>query len=437
MKRRREEELQEVDDMESHHGRKWTKGETIGRGSFGTVSLARAKRRNTRQSYFPPVMAVKWAEVSRSCSLQKEKEVLANLGRCPHILHCFGDEITTENGEMIYNMLLEYGSGGTLADQIKKAKASGGLPESDVKRYTRSILEGLNHIHARGYVHCDIKPENILLMSPPASPCCSSRKRKRKSRGGDYVVKIGDFGLAKKVYQNKRKLLEPCWRGTPLYMSPESIIDNIQEPPSDIWALGCLVVEMVSGKPVWDSEPDVDVDDFLSQICLGRELPRIPSEMSKEGKDFLKRCFVRTAKYRWTADMLLLHPFIAGEGVQEVGEVLCSEPSTSVVSSLWSCSLTDYYIQQEEARAQTSSSSSINDWNLLGEADSPVSSWSEDVGKTAEEEIKVYRKRRKYNTSSDAFKTSPQSSSSTGQQQWSNRNLAASPESILAIPADI
>ncbi|KAM7461354.1 hypothetical protein LguiA_029475 [Lonicera macranthoides] len=78
-------------------------------------------------------------------------------------IRCFGEETTIcENGEMAYNLLLEYGSGETLADLIKKSNGKG-LPESKVKCYNRSILKVLYHIHGCGYVHCDLKPDNILL----------------------------------------------------------------------------------------------------------------------------------------------------------------------------------------------------------------------------------------------------------------------------------
>ena len=77
---------------------------------------------------------------------------------------------------MVYNLLLEYASGGTLSDLIKKLGGVG-LHDSDIKRYTKSMLKGLSHVHDCGYVHCDLKPENVLLVS---------------STNEGFVVKIGD-----------------------------------------------------------------------------------------------------------------------------------------------------------------------------------------------------------------------------------------------------
>ncbi|XP_041015658.1 mitogen-activated protein kinase kinase kinase 20-like [Juglans microcarpa x Juglans regia] len=121
-------------------------------------------------------------EVSVSGSLQKEKEVLNNEEGSPYVIDCFGEEITTqEKGEMVYNLLLEYASKGTLANSIEKSDGCQ-LPKTDVKRYTWSILKGLSHIHDCGFIHCDLKPENVLLV-PAISP------------SSNFVAKIGDFGL--------------------------------------------------------------------------------------------------------------------------------------------------------------------------------------------------------------------------------------------------
>ncbi|XP_047177243.1 mitogen-activated protein kinase kinase kinase 20-like [Vigna umbellata] len=90
-------------------------------------------------------------------------------------------------------------------------------------------MEGLKHIHEQGFVHCDVKLQNVLVF--------------------DGEVKIANYELAKEKGEKQGK----CeFRGTPLFMSSESVNDNEYEPPADIWALGCAVMEMVTGKPAWD-----------------------------------------------------------------------------------------------------------------------------------------------------------------------------------------
>lgn len=285
----------------------WFRGSMIGKGSFGRVYLATLKNPGSKYSSYPSLMAVKSAEVSSSGSIQKEREVLSNVRGCPDIIRCFGEETTIgDNGAVVYNLLLEYGSGGTLAERIKQSGGNG-LSEFEVKVFTRSILRGLNHIHESGYVHCDLKPDNILLVP-------DSGRRVFPN----FRAKIADFGLAKRAKQSKKRKLEPYWRGTPLYLSPEAVLDKVQDPPCDIWALGCIVLQMLTGKPPWNEKKELSADEILTKI--GRELPKIPNEISKDARDFLKGCFVRKSMFRLTAEMLLNHSFVEGLGRDDADE---------------------------------------------------------------------------------------------------------------------
>ncbi|KAE8704794.1 protein RALF-like 34-like [Hibiscus syriacus] len=263
----------------------WVRGDAIGHGSFGTVNLV------VPREGFPssPLMAVKSCDIIHSVSLKNEKEVLEKLGFCPQIIRCFGDDYTVENGEKLYNMFLEYSNRGSLADQVKKI--GGNILESDVRRYVRSILKGLSFVHARGFVHCDIKLQNILLF-------------------GNGDVKIADFGLAKRNGVEKQKMEI---RGTPLNIAPESVNGCGYDSPVDIWALGCAIVEMFTGKPAWNFKPGTNVAALLIQIGTSNELPGIPEDLSDEGKDFIGKCFVKDPKKRWTAEMLLDHPFMTDD----------------------------------------------------------------------------------------------------------------------------
>ncbi|KAG5537389.1 hypothetical protein RHGRI_024728 [Rhododendron griersonianum] len=370
MKRKKEEEegqrkevkQRSVCDAYGGDGVAWFRGGMIGQGSFGSVYLANSKKPNSKYACFPPLMAVKSAEVSVSGTIQKEREVLSNIGMHPNIIGCFGEEITTgENGEMVYNLLLEYGSGGTLADLIEKSGGCG-LPESHVKRYARSILLGLNHIHGCGYVHCDLKPGNILLVP------------KNCGFGGtEYKPKIGDFGLAKRAKQsnNKKRKVDPFyWRGTPMYLSPEVVVDNVQEPPSDIWALGCIVLEMITGKPPWVGKGDLDREELLRLIGKGHESPKIPDELSKEGREFLKSCFSRKTMFRLTAEMLLNHSFL--EGLVDDVDVVEEEDGFLDAGDI------DSSFMLYETDEECSSSLLSDDGGFVYEEEVFLSSWFED-----------------------------------------------------------
>lgn len=275
----------------------WVRGETVGRGSFGKVSLAMPRYGVAGVS---PVMVVKSCPAAQSASLLNEKRVLDELQGCPEIVRCFGDSYSFENGEKVYNVLLEFASRGSLADRFKDS-GDQWLPGFETRRYTKALLRGLRFIHEMGYVHCDVKLDNILL-------------------GDDGRIRIADFGLAKK-YGKKSFGCE--LRGTPMYMSPEMVASGEQGPAADVWALGCVVAEMATGEPAWNCS---NVAALLMRIGVGEEVPEIPGKLSPEGKDFLEKCFLKDPRKRWTAEMLLNHPFVAGH--HDGGEEFCAATVT-------------------------------------------------------------------------------------------------------------
>ncbi|XP_021834545.1 serine/threonine-protein kinase ppk21-like [Prunus avium] len=130
------------------------------------------------------------------------------------------------------------------------------LPEYDVRRYTRSILEG---IHKCDYDHCDLKPDNILLV----------RTTTTSSGGTSFVAKIADFGLAKKPKENYSR-----WRNTPRYLSPQAFI----------WSLSCIVFEMLTGKSPCDGYNPNNLHDMLmfDHLCTCK----IPTGISDAARDF-------------------------------------------------------------------------------------------------------------------------------------------------------
>uniref|UniRef100_A0A7N0TAD3 Protein kinase domain-containing protein n=1 Tax=Kalanchoe fedtschenkoi TaxID=63787 RepID=A0A7N0TAD3_KALFE len=263
----------------------WVRGETIGHGSFGKVDLAIL---NSGAG----LMAVKSAPVYSSESLRHEREVLGLLGDSENVIRCFGDSFSSEKGERLYNIFLEYAAGGSLYDRVREYGGEG-LSEAEVRSYARSVLSGLKDIHSSGFVHCDVKLQNILLCS--------------ENCGNGAVAKIADFGLAKK--QNRGAGYRDEFRGTPLYMAPETVVSGEFESPGDIWAVGCAVVEMLTGAPAWKNESNV----ASLLLKISQQSPEIPQNLSPEIRDFLDKCFIRDAAKRWTAEMLLDHQFIAAQ----------------------------------------------------------------------------------------------------------------------------
>ncbi|KAJ9689392.1 hypothetical protein PVL29_014871 [Vitis rotundifolia] len=282
----------------------------LGQGSFASVYSAKLRSKslvvfiddNGGSCIMPSELAVKSAETSKASSLHSEMEILGVLNSNSYVVHCYRDEITRSGDEKLYyNILVEKCCGGSLGSRIKNSGGVG-LPENEVRCYTRDIVRGLSCIHGHGYVHCDIKPDNILLVST----CCNG-----------FRAKIGDFGLAKEAYYDPAdKDDEGCSgvRGTFRYMSPELLTHNMQCWLSDIWVLGCVVIEMMTGKQVWSCEQFEGVGDLLRRITYCPEFPEFPSNISEQERHFLESSL-----------MLLWHPFLSENGQRSVSNLLMEE----------------------------------------------------------------------------------------------------------------
>ncbi|CAN6987730.1 unnamed protein product [Brassica rapa subsp. trilocularis] len=274
----------------------WTRGPVIGRGSTATVSTAIS---NSGEMF-----AVKSADFSSSAFLQKEQSILSTLSS-PHIVKYIGSDVTREKEGLVYNLLMEYVSGGSLHDLIKNS--GGKLPEPVIRSYTRQILRGLSFLHERGIVHCDLKSQNVLVEE------------------NGVVCKIADMGCAKPV-------LKSGFSGTPAFMAPEVARGEEQRFPADVWALGCTVIEMMTGSSPWQELNDVVA--AMYKIGFSGESPEIPEFISEKGKDFLMNCLENDPKQRWTVEELLKHPFLDDEDVESHLQS-SSSPSTVLDQRFW------------------------------------------------------------------------------------------------------
>ncbi|XP_016648134.1 PREDICTED: mitogen-activated protein kinase kinase kinase ANP1-like [Prunus mume] len=273
----------------------WTRGPTIGHGSSATVSIAKSHGSGE-------VFAVKSAKLSQSHSLQMEQTILSTLSSA-QIVSYKGCNTSTENGTVFYNLFLEYAPGGTLSDAIRSQ--GGRLNEAAIRSYTRQILLGLHHLHSNQIAHCDIKGQNVLVTN----------------NGAD--VKLADLGCAKRVNFDHGLPIG----GTPVYMAPEVARGEQQGLAADVWALGCTVIEMATGRATWPCVSDPV--SAMYKIGFSGEVPEIPSSLSKKGRDFVTKCLMRDPMERWSAGELLKHGFLL-----EAPNYLPS-PTTVLDHGLW------------------------------------------------------------------------------------------------------
>lgn len=276
----------------------WVRGPLIGKGTFGSVYLAFMSKPTFVFKDFPPHLAVKSTENFEE--LMEEKSLLIFFKDCPFIIKYYGSDLTElDKGRLVFNVFMEFATGGSIGDLLRRLNGIG-MREELVKMFIESSLRGLKYIHEKGFVHCDIKPDNILLVANENS----------------FVAKIGDLGSAKSIQMSKDKY---SLRGTTTYYSPETAMYGIQGPPADIWALGCTALNMLTGKPQWNHKPGASENQIIGLIAVSKS-PKIPSFISEEAKDFLMKCFVRNHDERFTADMLLDHPFLSGVNKSDVDD---------------------------------------------------------------------------------------------------------------------
>jgi serine/threonine-protein kinase len=193
----------------------------IGRGGMATVYLARDLKHHR-----PVAVKVLHPQLTAGLGTERflrEIRIEAALQH-PHILplHDSGEV----DGFLYY--VMPFVAGESLRDRLTRA---GRLPFDETLRITQDVAEALSYAHEHGVVHRDIKPENILLSNGHAL--------------------VADFGIAKAVAAaGDEKLTETGWgMGTPAYMSPEQIVGAPADARADIYGLGCVVYELLSGSP--------------------------------------------------------------------------------------------------------------------------------------------------------------------------------------------
>jgi eukaryotic-like serine/threonine-protein kinase len=217
----------------------------IGRGAMATVFLAEDVKHHR-----PVAVKVLNPEVAAALGAERflrEIEVSARLHH-PHILPLYD----SGDAEGFLYYVMPYVEGESLRERLAREKQ---LPLDDALRIAHEVADALSYAHSRGIVHRDIKPENILLESSHAM--------------------VADFGIARALTAGGDRLTATGLAiGTPAYMSPEQATgDEVVDGRSDLYALGCVLYEMLAGQPPFTGPT---VESILSQH-LAAEPPHVTS----------------------------------------------------------------------------------------------------------------------------------------------------------------
>jgi Tol biopolymer transport system component len=253
----------------------------LGAGGMGEVYRARdaTLNRDVALKVLPEAFML---DPDRLARFKREAQVLASLNH-PHIAAIHG----LEEANGVLALVLEMVEGETLADRI-----TAGVPLDEALPIARQIAEALEAAHEQGIIHRDLKPANIKLRP-------------------DGTVKVLDFGLAKAMepapgssssLSMSPTITTPAMTqagmilGTAAYMSPEQAKGRPADARSDVWALGCVLYEMFTGRRAF---PGNDVAEVLASVIKSEpDWDALPSDVSPGLRAGLRRSLDKTPKNR-------------------------------------------------------------------------------------------------------------------------------------------
>jgi len=252
----------------------------IGKGGMGEVYLAKDRKlgRDVAIKVLPEGFD---RDADRVARFKREAKLLAALNHT-NIATIHG----LEESDGIHFLVLELVEGETLAERLKR----GPIPVEESLELALQIAEALGAAHENMVVHRDLKPANIKITP-------------------EGKVKVLDFGLAKAISEeapddlsNSPTLSDMATRqgmilGTAAYMSPEQARGKAVDKRTDIWAFGCVLFEMLTGKTVFSGE---DVSDILAAVIRAEpDWDKLPRTLNWRLREVIERCLKKDPRNRY------------------------------------------------------------------------------------------------------------------------------------------
>jgi 3-phosphoinositide dependent protein kinase-1 len=270
-------------------------GRTLGEGSYSTVLLA--TDRQTLKEYAVKVLDKKHIIKEKKVKyVNIERDTLNRLMEHPGIVRLY---YTFQDTASLY-YVLDIASGGELLAVLKK---TGSFDEECTRFYGAQILDAIEHMHNRGVIHRDLKPENVLL-------------------DDQMHIKITDFGTAKLLPDPRIKdsatpydvsdvpqesTRARSFVGTAEYVSPELLRDKHACKASDLWAFGCIIYQLLTGRPPFKASNEYQT--FQKIVGLDYEFP---SGFPPAARDLVERLLVLDPERRLSTEHIKNHEFFDG-----------------------------------------------------------------------------------------------------------------------------
>lgn len=274
-------------------------GRNLGEGSYSTVVLA--TDRQTLKEYAVKILDKKHIIKEKKIKyVNIEKDTLNRLIEHPGIVRLY---YTFQDSASLY-YVLDIASGGELLGVLKKI---GSFDEECTRFYGAQILDAIEHMHNRGVIHRDLKPENVLL-------------------DDQMHIKITDFGTAKLLPDPRKPKGAPqidiagvgteddeestrarSFVGTAEYVSPELLTEKNACKASDLWAFGCIIYQLLTGRP-----PFKAANEYLTfQKIVGLDY-EFPPGFPPAARDLVERLLVLDPQRRLSIEHIKNHEFFDG-----------------------------------------------------------------------------------------------------------------------------
>lgn len=263
----------------------FSRKDLIGHGAFAVVFKGRHREKHDLEV---AVKCINKKNLAKSQTLLgKEIKILKEL-KHENIVALYDFQEMTNS---VY-LVMEYCNGGDLADYLHTMRT---LSEDTIRLFLQQIAGAMRLLHSKGIIHRDLKPQNILLANPGG----------RRANPNSIRVKIADFGFARYLQSN---MMAATLCGSPMYMAPEVIMSQHYDGKADLWSIGTIVYQCLTGKAPFQASSPQDLRLFYEKNKT--LVPVIPRETSAPLRQLLLALLQRNHRDRMDFDDFFHHPFL-------------------------------------------------------------------------------------------------------------------------------